>query len=332
MIEQTRRELTAAAAADVSGLPASVLAEEMRQLRDVELAVVAERLRRLDVFDRIAGYVDDGQISTVAWLRTELAVPPGAASSEVSVARVRRTCPELARTLDAGRTSFRHVQAVAAAMRRLGQPEVWALLDERITGWAMQYSVVEFAAMLDGLVDQLLPDPKPTDDKQRGQRRLSVSNGFNGMVNVSGRLTPESGEKFSAALSAASRPDTDGETRSPGQRKADALDHILDTVLDTALLPVDGGEKPHISLLVPLDHLDTDDAVPAPVGLGDLWNEPESQTVQRAAAAASFAEAVDRRPRFSWTGPTSPNTARRLSCDGILLPIYTRGGAPLDVG
>ncbi|HSP38161.1 MAG TPA: hypothetical protein VLR26_10440, partial [Frankiaceae bacterium] len=63
MIEQTRRELTAAAAADVSGLPASVLAEEMRQLRDVELAAVAQRLRRLEVFDRIAGYVDDGQIS-----------------------------------------------------------------------------------------------------------------------------------------------------------------------------------------------------------------------------------------------------------------------------
>ncbi|HSP37406.1 MAG TPA: hypothetical protein VLR26_06610, partial [Frankiaceae bacterium] len=70
MVEQAMRELAAAAAAPVSGLPASVLAEEMRQLRDVELAAVAQRLRRLDVFDRIAGYVDDGQISTVAWLRT----------------------------------------------------------------------------------------------------------------------------------------------------------------------------------------------------------------------------------------------------------------------
>jgi hypothetical protein len=194
--------------------------------------------------------------------------------------------------------------------------------------------VAEFAARLDELVDQLRPDPKPKDEKQRDQRRLSVTNGFNGMVNVSGRLTPEAGEKLCAALSAASRPDADGETRSPGQRKHDALDHIVDTVLDTALLPVDGGEKPHISLLVPLDQLDPDETpgAAAPVRPGELGNEPDSHLAQRAGTAAAFADAVDRKPRFSWTGPTSPGTARRLSCDGILLPLFTRGGTPIDVG
>jgi hypothetical protein len=136
VIEQARRELADVAAADVSDLSASVLAEEMRQLHDVESVVSAERLRRLEVFDRIAGYVDDGQVTSSGWLRTELGLPYGAAVAEVSVARVRRSCPQLAAAFDAGRTSFRHLQVAAVAMRRLGQPEVWTVLDERITGQA----------------------------------------------------------------------------------------------------------------------------------------------------------------------------------------------------
>ena len=40
------------------------------------------------------------------------------------------------------------------------------------------------------------------------------------MFNLVGLLTPEVAEKLSAALSAASRPDTAGEIRLPNQRKA----------------------------------------------------------------------------------------------------------------
>jgi hypothetical protein len=336
VFEQTRRELAAAVAADLSLLPTSVLGDEMRELRRIELEAVAQRLRRLEVFDRLHGCVDDGQVTSAAWSRTELGLSHSAATTEVSVARVRRTCPQLAATFDTGRTSFRHLQVAAAAMRRLNEPEIWTQLDERIAGWAQETSAREYAEMLDALVEQLGPEPKPKDRKQHEQRRFAVTSGFNGMVNVSGRLTPEVGEKLHAALSAASRPDVDGEIRTTGQRKADALDHILDTVLDTALLPVDGGEKPHITLLVPLDELAEDERSNDEPAAGELFDRQpfysEPSAAQRAAVAAAAAEALDRRPRFSWTGPASRAAARRLSCDGILLPIFTRGGEPIDVG
>ena len=334
MFEKVREALAAAAAVDLGLLASSVLAEEIRELHGIELSAVAERLRRLEVFDRIAGYTDDGHLTAVAWVRNELGLSHGTASAELSVARVRRTCPQLAAVFDAGRTSFRHLQAAAAAMRRLPQPEIWQLVDEKIAGWAQDTTVAAFAEMLDKLVEQLLPEPKPKDEKQRDRRRLAVSTGFDGMVNVAGRLTPETGEKLSAALSAASRPDIAGETRTSGQRKADALDHVLDTVLDTALLPVDGGEKPHLTVLVDLDQLaaDHEAAAPAGAGHGAYWTQTAEQRQQHAQAAAAIAEAVDRQPRFSWTGPATPGTARRLACDSILLPIFTRGGQPIDVG
>lgn len=95
-----------------------------------------------------------------------------------------------------------------------------------MTGWAQETTIRQFAEMLDALVEQLGPDPS------RRTRPSATSAGSG--------LTPEVGEKLHATLSAASRPDVDGEIRSSTQREADALDHLLDTVLDTALLPVDG--------------------------------------------------------------------------------------------
>jgi hypothetical protein len=119
-----------------------------------------------------------------------------------------------------------------------------------------------------------------------------------------------------------------------GQRAADALEHLVDTVLDTALLPVDGGEKPHVTITVDLDKLAEHPAAPDPgqSGLANRWGETAEQRARRIAVATASAEAVCSQPRFSWTGPTGTSTARRLSCDAILLPIFTRDGKPIDVG
>jgi hypothetical protein len=160
-----------------------------------------------------------------------------------------------------------------------------------------------------------------------------VHQGYDGMTTISGRLTPEVGEKLSAALSAASRPDASGEIRLPNQRKADALESVLDTVLDNALLPMDGGEKPHITLTVDLDQIreraaqnEHDPTQPA----SSPWALPVEQ--RTALVDAAVACATDSRPHYFWTGTASAAAARRLSCDGILLPIFTRGGEPVDVG
>jgi uncharacterized protein DUF222 len=332
MFEQTKAELATALTAELDLSDAAGLADEMRELHEIGRLALVARLQRLDLFDQINGCVDDGQVTSAAWQRTELGIGHAAAKAEVTVARVRRTCPTLSAVYESGATTFRHLQAAAAAIRRLDQPEIWTLLDERIADWAQKTTIAEYTAMLDELVQQLLPEPKPKERQQHEKRRLAVSSGFDGMVNVHGRLTPEVGEKLHAALSAASRPDVDGEIRTTGQRKADALDHLLDTTLDNALLPVDGGEKPHITVLVPLDEL-AEDAAPEPsrANGSSLWPTTEDSQ-QRARAAAAAAEAMNDKPRFSWTGPTSSSTARRLSCDGILLPIFTRGTTPIDVG
>ncbi len=336
MFDAAHEELAAVAAEDLTLLSPAELGERLREMHAFELAWTAQRLRTLEAFDRADGPADEGQLSTAGWMKTQLGSPHSEAAAEVGVARVRRTLPEMAAAFEAGRATFRHLRVVAAAMRRLPEPHVWSELDGTLTAWAQEHDQKSFAEMVDALVEQLRPEPEPKDETHHARRRLSLTAGFDGMLNLAGRLPAELGEKLRSAFSAASRPDAGGEIRTVGQRMADALDHIVDTVLDTALLPVDGGEKPHVTITVALDQLAEHPTAPDPAagrsGLAARWGETAEHRTRRIGAATAAAAAVSTQPRFSWTGPTSPGTARRLCCDGVLLPIFTRDGQPIDVG
>ncbi len=141
-------------------------------------------------------------------------------------------------------------------------------------------------------------------------------------------------------MSAASRPDADGELRTPNQRAADSLAAIIDRILDSGALPADGGQKPHINLHVALENLgaaaqlaEHDPALPV-TPMSRLTPAQRAELIAEVTARLDAERAGTRAPgpRFSWTGPTSIATARRLVCDGAITPIFTRGGAPLDVG
>jgi hypothetical protein len=323
VFETLRAGLAEAAARDLS-FGAAGLGPEVCELAQLADAVQAQYSRFLAAFDAAQGYADE-QLTSAAWLRTQTTKSHSRAAAEVTVGRLRDKLPKLAAVFDAGKVSFVHMQAVAAAIRALPE-ELWAEVDGPLAQVAERSTAKELAEFLRRLVEALTPTPKPRDETQHESRRLSVTQGFDGMTNIVGRVTPEVGEKLSAALSAASRPDVDGEIRLPNQRKADALAHVLDTVLDTALLPAEGGEKPHVTLTVDLDQIREQDQATEP-------HQPDADTESAAdRVAAAVADATGPRPRFAWTGPTSTSTARRLSCDGILLPIFTRGGEPIDVG
>jgi hypothetical protein len=112
------------------------------------------------------------------------------------------------------------------------------------------------------------------------------------MTNVTGRLTPEVAEKFHAALSAASRPDSAGEVRYKNQRTADALEAVLDTVLDGGQLPVEGGQRPHLNLTLDFDRLSEQaQRVEQDIPPGHWWSLTDEEKAER--LARSLADAID---------------------------------------
>jgi hypothetical protein len=89
---------------------------------------------------------------------------------------------------------------------------------------------------------QLVVDPDGTDrDRTRRQQRrgLWLAPTFDGMVAVDGLLGPEAGQSLLAALEPLARPADAQDTRSGGQRRADALAELARRSLEG-----DGSPRP----------------------------------------------------------------------------------------
>src|SRR5205814_3129171 len=121
-------------------------------------------------------------------------------------------------------------------------------------------------------------------ERLRERRAFHASRTFLGMVRVDGDLDPETGETLlialGAVLDAEARSRTEEDTRSPGQRRADALGEVCRQWLDRADRPNVGGERPHLTVTVDIEALKSD---------GDAE--------------------LDR------TGPVPGTLARRIACD-----------------
>src|SRR6185436_11812600 len=90
------------------------------------------------------------------------------------------------------------------------------------------------------------------EERQHEQRNFHASVTFGGMVRVDGDLDPETGESLltalRAVLDAEARSRTDEDTRSPTQRRADALGEVCRQWLDRSDRPFVGGERPHVTV------------------------------------------------------------------------------------
>jgi hypothetical protein len=121
---------------------------------------------------------------------------------------------------------------------------------------------------------QAVNESRFEDDAARlhEQRRLHLSQTFEGMGRLDGWLDPEGFAFVKAALDAATPPPAPEDRRTPAQRRADALVDLARLALDSGVLPVSGGEKPHVIVLVDLEVLtgngpgtcETDDGVVLP--------------------------------------------------------------------
>ena len=133
-------------------------------------------------------------------------------------------------------------------------------------------------------------------------RRLHASRTFGGMVRVDGDLDPETGETVLTAIRAVMDHEARSgaeDSRSPAQRRADALGEVCRQWLDRSDRPQVGGERPHMTVTVSVE------------ALRDLEGSAE----------------------LDHAGPVPVEVARRLACDASIVRVVTAGASePLDVG
>jgi len=278
-------------------------------LGDGEMVPELQRLRRLRarVDAREAAAVANahrrgvpqaqGFASPTAWLIAATGDPPQVCRSRVRVALSLQEMERTREAFAAGDLSECRVRLLVDAAARA--PELFSRDEPLLVEQARSLSARVFplaVAHWRRLVD---PDGARVDAATAFlHRRLHISTTWEGMVRLDGDLDPESGQVVLTAIASLAEPATrePGDTRSPAQRRADALVEISRRHLDSADRPTQAGERPHLTLTLSPADLAGD-------GLADLE-----------------------------AGPITADAARRLACDAtIRLLTISPDGNPLDI-
>jgi hypothetical protein len=281
------------AATDLDGLAGAAVAEDAVRLRRLVDRLEGQWLRWVAAVDaRGAAGADHGQEvgSTAAWLRGRLRMSAGAARTAVRTARAlfRGPLTETAAALTGGAISPAHARVVAEGTQDLPE-HVKLEADPVLVAAAGRLDPPRLRQAVGHLVQVVDPDAAGRQTERRHERRgLWLSPTWEGMVAVDGLLEPEAGQTLLAALEPLARPATADDSRSGGQRTADALCELARRALEGGRLPQAGGIRPQLLVTVELDSL------PGPGGLGG---------------------------EVGSAGPLAPEACRRLACDATVTRV-----------
>jgi hypothetical protein len=162
--------------------------------------------------------------------------------------------------------------------------------------------VHQVARRLRHIVD---PDGQASADaRHREDRWFELPIGFRGVGVLRGALDAESAAVVRTAIDALAAPAGPTDDRTAAQRRADALVELARRALDAGDLPEQGGERPHVTITVPLATLTGASRIPADLELA---------------------------------GPIGHDALRRVTCDALITRIITAehgepGGQPLPRG
>jgi len=281
-----------------------VLGVAIRQRNRIEAAItgvigaVDAAARRADA----EGDLTEG-LSCASWLAHNLHISPSAAHAQVRLARQLPSLPVVAAAYDRGELSPQHASVVARAVEQVARGDGDTGVAEKVlvqeAGGRDPRDLLRYGL---GLVHRLAPrEMEAEEDRQHRSRYLRLAEAFDGGYEVEGYLDPIAGARFKTALDGIMGPRARGDERTPGQRRADALDELVTRVLDSGELPVRGGQRPHLTVTASLETLRGDLGAPAAL--------------------------------LDWGFPISSRTLRRIADDAEITPILVSSkGDPLHVG
>ncbi len=310
---------------DVHTLPEILLVQTgldicraIEQLEALRAATVAEIDERAVSFDTL------GFRSVKQWLAANTLLEVPAAARILALGRMLSRQPEIADAFNAGDVSAEHASLIGKFCETppRGMP-VEALdacrkvLLDAASGVAATTTTVRMCiSRLERIFES--DELPPSEDTERNEFHASKT--LNGRVAVKGDLDAVTGEMLLTALSALTKPrnpvDDPAEKRTPARQRADAFAEILRRYLDSGDAPIEGGERPHLSLHVNASDLARSESAHEwvnPDGDSDLFGDKD----------------IARLPHM---GPLSIATARRLACDCHLTPIVMDDGVPLNLG
>src|SRR5713226_400467 len=191
----------------------TALREDVIDLRKTIDRLEFQCARRLDLFARRRGYEAFGFVTLISWLLRACRLLPGAALQRAEVARNLPSLPGTAAAVASGDIGFHHAAVIAHSVTEVGveavarQESVLLEAAQNCDPKRLSYATRTIRYCED-------PDGTLANDNENYQRRyFHMSQSWEGMFLIDGRLDAEGGATLRAALNALEEPWNADDTR-----------------------------------------------------------------------------------------------------------------------
>jgi hypothetical protein len=250
-------------AVDPREVPSVALGEEIVELYRQASRLQAAILDRVEAFDRTGGAQATPHVTTAAWLRAMTRLSPTASYRDVHLAR------DLVDVLPATRAALRdgvinptQAQQIASLRSAIGD-EALGKAEPHLVEFATRVSARELTGAITHVKHMYGRERQDADERDDyAARKLHSSTTIGGIGVGQWTLHPAGQEIVQTALHALSKP-IPGDDRTPAQRRADALITMAELAMRSGQLPITGGVKPHVTVIVRNDTLADAPAAPA---------------------------------------------------------------------
>jgi Domain of unknown function (DUF222) len=191
----------------------------------------------------------DGCRTTRTWLTAFGRMSQGAASGWLSRARLMRELPALAAAAGRGDVSAEHLRKVNDLVEKVGVVAVRDF-DEILAGLASTANPIHLEKACERIRAHVDPDGPAPDPHAAFERRGFTLSRSGSMFAVRGQFDAEGGAALTTALDALMKPPGADDTRTPAQRRADAMVELARIALTAGYLPTIGGVRPQLGLLI----------------------------------------------------------------------------------
>ncbi len=295
-------DLLPALTASVDGLAQIRL--DTLSLTDVQslgAGIVLARNRLDGIWSRVLGELQtrgqgkvptaDGPVPTTAWVRDTAAVSGTSAGRTIRSSVALRELPAIAEAIIDGTITVAHGHILA---RLVGRIDPQSLLDSQaeLIDIARRTDPDQLAHHIRHLIATWCPPQLEREETDAiNNRFLQLTRKHNGRTRGVFELPYADAELLLTVLEPLARRDTLDDTRTAGQRRADALTDVFTLALRHSDLPDAGGHRPTLTYVIGTDP------------------RPDTFTLDPDRPAGQHC------PSAPWTGPATQATIDQLLCD-----------------
>src|SRR5438105_3937700 len=238
--------------------------------------------------------------SACSWVAAQCQISKTSAADRLCVGEQLSKLPEIAQALSSGQIGYQAAAVICHLSDQVGEKRQY-IDEEHWIGYAQRFSIKDLRYLsYEARVRWDCEGFERQSEEDYELRSLDISDTTGGMYRLDAWLDPVGGTALKAAIESLSNPLGADDTRTPKQRRADALVEMTKHAMDQGRLPRRNGARPHISVNTTIEGLK-----------GELGG-----------VASQLGSGM----------PISSKTVQRLACDGTLHRVIKADSVVVDVG